>query len=63
MEIKEEPMEATAEATTSVFSAEYDRSQLPDLLKIYYMWLFPYQKYYEWLCYGKRVYGVVPIST
>lgn len=56
-------METTAEATTSVFSAEYDRSQLPDLLKIYYMWLFPYQKYYEWLCYGKRECGVVLIST
>lgn len=55
-------METTAEATTSVFSAEYDRFQLPDLLKIYYMWLFPYQKYYEWLCYGKRC-GVLPIST
>jgi len=34
-------------------SDEYDRSQLPHLLKIYYKSLFPYDKYFEWLQYGK----------
>ena len=36
----------------SAISLEYDRSQLPDLLKIYYRWLFPYDKYFDWLQYG-----------
>ena len=31
----------------------YDRAQLPDLLRIYYSWLFPYNKFYEWLDYGE----------
>ena len=37
----------------SAISREYDRSQLPELLKIYYRWLFPYDKYFDWLQYGK----------
>ena len=36
----------------SAISPEYERSQLPDLLKIYYRWLFPYDKYFDWLQYG-----------
>ena len=32
----------------------YERSQLPELLRVYYMWLFPYDKYHEWLQYGER---------
>jgi hypothetical protein len=39
----------------SAISREYDRSQLPELLKIYYRWLFPYDKYFEWLQYGECV--------
>jgi DNA primase small subunit len=31
---------------------EYDSSQLPELLKQYYIWLFPFDKYYQWLSYG-----------
>ena len=37
----------------SSFGTEYDRSQLPDMLRVYYTWLFPYEHYYKWLCYGK----------
>lgn len=33
---------------------EYDRSQLPHLLKLYYKSLFPYDKYWEWLQYGEQ---------
>ncbi len=33
--------------------SSYDRSQLPNLLRVYYTWLFPYDKYFEWLQYGK----------
>lgn len=32
----------------------FERSQLPELLRVYYMWLFPYDKYHEWLQYGER---------
>lgn len=39
----------------SAISREYDRSQLPELLRIYYRWLFPYDKYFEWLQYGEYV--------
>lgn len=34
---------------------EYDRSQLPHLLKLYYKSLFPYDKYWEWLQYGEHM--------
>ena len=45
----------TGSCEGSAISLEYDRSQLPDLLKIYYRWLFPYDKYFDWLQYGKRI--------
>ena len=46
----------------SAFSPEYDRSQLPDLLQFYYSWIFPYQKYYEWLSYGmSRPPLIIPV--
>ena len=32
----------------------YNRSELPDLLRVYYKWLFPYDKYFEWLQYGEK---------
>lgn len=46
------------EAEKNISEAEqdpgvYDRSLLPQYLKIYYKWLFPYDKYYKWLRYGK----------
>ena len=47
--IEKEPVKA--EPCNSVQS--YDRSQLPNLLRIYYSWLFPYDKYFEWLQYGE----------
>lgn len=34
--------------------AEYDRSELPELLRIYYSRLFPYDKYFDWLQYGEK---------
>jgi len=39
----------------------YDSSQYPILLKQYYMRLFPYEKYYEWLSYneGINIYTVI----
>ena len=36
-------------------STEYKSSELPELLKQYYAWLFPYDKYYDWLSYGEGV--------
>ena len=49
--------EATGEeedAPKSVFTIaeEYERSQLPDLLRVYYTRIFPYDKYFRWLQYG-----------
>lgn len=48
-EVKEEE-----EAGKRETAAEYDRAELPDLLRIYYSRLFPYDKYYDWLEYGER---------
>ena len=31
----------------------YDKTQYPILLKQYYMRLFPYEKYYQWLSYNE----------
>ena len=31
----------------------YDKAQYPILLKQYYMRLFPYEKYYQWLSYSE----------
>ena len=44
-----EPLEAVVCAN----GADYDRAELPDLLRIYYSRLFPFDKYYEWLEYGE----------
>lgn len=49
-DVGEEDMEA--EPSCNTVSATYDRSQLPDLLRVYYTWLFPYDKFYNWLHYG-----------
>ena len=32
--------------------SQYQRSRLPELLRVYYARLFPYDKYHEWLQYG-----------
>jgi len=42
----------------------YDKSQYPILLKQYYMRLFPYEKYYQWLSYneGKHIHVVFAAS-
>lgn len=55
MEDNEEVEEEVEEKPVTVFSAEYDRSQLPDYLRIYYTWIFPYERYFEWLHYGQEV--------
>lgn len=49
------------EVDTSISVQSYDRSQLPELLRIYYTWLFPYDRYFEWLQYGKHFATFVPI--
>ena len=46
--VKDEPVEAQLCGNES----EYDRSELPELLRIYYGRLFPYDKYCDWLQYG-----------
>lgn len=48
--VKEESMEVQVAGS----GADYDRSELPELLRIYYSKLFPYDKYFEWLQYGER---------
>ena len=52
---EEEPMDTSNEACT--FSEKYNREQLPDLLVVYYQRIFPFQKYYDWLFYGRRAEG------
>lgn len=47
-----EPMDTSNQ--TSMFAEKYNREQLPDLLRIYYQRIFPFQKYFEWLFYGRR---------
>ena len=47
-EVKEEE-----EAGKRETAAEYDRAELPDLLRMYYSRLFPYDKYCDWLEYGE----------
>jgi DNA primase small subunit len=47
-------MEGENTDVKSFFSTEYDQSQLPDMLKIYYTWIFPYKEYYQWLAYDKE---------
>ena len=49
----EEAMDTKPGISLEVSPGQYDRSQLPDLLRVYYTWLFPYDKYFDWLQYGK----------
>lgn len=64
MEVKEEPTEEGENeedmdepgCSSLATSDQYDRSQLPDLLRVYYTWLFPYDKYFDWLHYGIATY-------
>ena len=50
---------STKHAITSLITTDYyDSSQLPDLLRIYYTWIFPYDKYFDWLQYGKKTWPV-----
>ncbi len=49
-EVDEKNVEAVARTH---FADDYDRAQLPHLLRIYYTWLFPYDKYFDWLHYGE----------
>ena len=51
IDLQEEPMDTSNQAWT--FGKEYDREQLSHLLMIYYQRIFPFQKYYEWLFYGR----------
>ena len=50
-----EDMEAEECGVDSEGAPEYDRAMLPDLLRVYYRWLFPYDKYFAWLQYGVSV--------
>ena len=53
--VKTEPTVAEEDGTKSAFTIaeEYERSQLPDLLRVYYTRIFPYDKYFRWLQYGE----------
>ena len=55
MEEQKEPesKEVVKASSNSAESAAYNRSELPELLMVYYKWLFPYDKYFEWLQYGE----------
>ena len=53
-----ESKEAVKPSSNGAESGAYNRSQLPELLKVYYRWLFPYDKYFEWLQYGKQSRGM-----
>ena len=50
-EVKEEE----DKGETSGNGTDYNRAELPDLLRIYYSRLFPYDKYYDWLEYGEAL--------
>ena len=50
-----EDMEAEECGGGAEGAPEYDRAMLPDLLRVYYRWLFPYDKYFSWLQYGVSV--------
>ena len=52
---KELDLELVKPSSNGAESGIYNRSQLPDLLKVYYRWLFPYDKYFEWLQYGEQL--------
>lgn len=49
---EQESIDSKPAFTAVTISEEYERSQLPDLLRVYYTWLFPYDKYFQWLQYG-----------
>ena len=53
-----ESKEAVKPSSNGAESGAYNRSQLPGLLKVYCRWLFPYDKYFEWLQYGKQSRGM-----
>ena len=55
MEEQKEPesKEVVKTSSNGAESGAYNRSELPELLRVYYMWLFPYDKYFEWLQYGE----------
>ena len=55
MEEQKEPesKEVVKASSNTAESGVYNRSELPELLKVYYKWLFPYDKYFEWLQYGE----------
>jgi hypothetical protein len=48
----EEEMDSKPTFSAVTIPEQYERSQLPDLLRVYYTWLFPYDKYFQWLQYG-----------
>ena len=50
----EDAVEKKTEIATVAETDQYDRSQLPNFLRVYYTWIFPYDKYFEWLQYGER---------
>ena len=56
MEEQKEPesKEVVKASSNGTESGAYNRSELPELLKVYYKWLFPYDKYFEWLQYGEQ---------
>ena len=61
MEEQKEPEskeQAVKPSSNGAESGAYNRSQLPGLLKVYYRWLFPYDKYFEWLQYGEQSRGM-----
>ena len=43
------------EASEATAVQGYDPSQLRELLQVYYTWLFPYDRYFQWLQYGTNV--------
>ena len=51
---KELDLELVKPSCNGAESGAYNRSQLPELLRVYYKWLFPYDKYFEWLQYGEQ---------
>lgn len=53
MSVKTEDAEESMDVQICANEAEYDRSELPELLRIYYSKLFPYDKYFDWLHYGE----------
>ena len=45
------------EASEVTAVQDYDPSQLRELLQVYYTWLFPYDRYFQWLQYGTDVWA------